>query len=413
MIFTALAVFACCACSTIEEIRDEEFHAGKTEDGIFFELPVPAEENSESPSDEGYLTKTYYSSQKGHFAWSETDTIGVVSIEKNSRSGQIPFWIDDKSGDVSVNFTGGDWGLKANTKYCAYYPYAKVITLDKTKIPFSVKGQVQSANGAQVHDRFDCLCATASTSATTAQGYFTAAFNYKRLSSFFRFKIKPEAGTYTRLVLSTAESIIPVTATFNVTATKISLTPQEKSNSLTLSLKNIKIGAGEELVAYLAFIPADWTKKKLTVSLYNSDGECFSYSMTPSKAYVADKIYTMNIGTAISVDPSNYLVGNTAYGMYDLQDSKPVLNYTSGKDMYSCSKKGSSYNFRIMNPGEGDDYKFISLKFSGSSCTVYAPEDNTLNGKKYNVVLVKEESNGDKWYKSTDNDFGFIVNFCE
>jgi len=82
------------------------------------------------------------------FGWNDHDTLGIFP-----QAGlQIPFPISSKNAaDASyAKFNGGDWCLKKNSYYAAYYPYTRRAFLEETPgvVPVSYVGQKQIANNS-------------------------------------------------------------------------------------------------------------------------------------------------------------------------------------------------------------------------------------------------------------------------
>ena len=63
-----------------------------------------------------------------HYAWAETDTIGIFP----NVGRQVEFSMAEGAGSTSAKFTGGGWGLKSTSTYAAYFPLIGKYYLDKT-----------------------------------------------------------------------------------------------------------------------------------------------------------------------------------------------------------------------------------------------------------------------------------------
>ena len=63
-----------------------------------------------------------------HYAWADTDTIGIFP----STGRQVEFSMASGAGSTSAIFTGGGWGLKSSSTYAAYFPLVGKYYLDKT-----------------------------------------------------------------------------------------------------------------------------------------------------------------------------------------------------------------------------------------------------------------------------------------
>ena len=349
------------------------------------------------------VTKTYQDAE-GNFVWSQIDTIGIIP----DTGSPIYFSAKDDAGKSSINFTGGAWKLIPNTAYNAFYPFKADMYMNAEEIPYSIEGQSQAQNGVRVHDFYDCQYAKG-----TTNEFGGVLFEFQRLCDFMKVAVKPGAGTYTRLVLSAEEAIIPVEGTYDITAESVAIVPTRYADEISMSLGDITVGADETLTLYMALIPANWTGKQITVTLYDSNNDAVSYTRAPSKAWTANTTYGFSDSNLTEVPDAAFLC-ESAYGMYDLSKSPvdDICVLEAGKDQYSLMHRFDEKVFKVMNPVSG---KFISMTFceSGSedvdwTVTVYAPSIYTSSTKEYNLVCLKEED-GIMWLKDESADVGFIV----
>lgn len=357
-------------------------------------------------------TRTVYSDEKGKLVWSENDTIGVFPQAGSS----IYFSMSDFAGDDVAKFNGGGWQLKPSTVYYSYYPFVPDMYMKADAVPYTTIGQVQAKNAVRNHDGFDCLWARKETASNNSVN-----FEFTRLCCFLKFVFTPGEGTYTKLVLSSDEAVIPVKGTYDLTASNpsIRVSSDGYAKSLEMKINNIELAAEQQLILYMAFIPCDLSGHEITITLENSEGRGFEFKKSFSKPMLAGTLYNINIGT-LSQNLQYYFKNRTAIGMYNLESASEVCTYTSGTDMYSHMSMPGYEIVRVMNPSSNDDvYKFLEMKLKkagadwadGASIELLAPSLSTFDGRTYNVELVQQDDHGRMWLYNESEAMGFIAKF--
>ena len=131
----------------------------------------------------------------GAFAWADNDTIGIVP----EQGSQVYFAIDPKdAGSDQATFNGGAWGLKANSKYAAYFPFVQDIMLDRTKVPVDYTGQVIAGKTTDNLGFYDYMAARPT--GTNESGGLNFEFKHLGVMTVLTFQV-PTPGEVTQLFL--------------------------------------------------------------------------------------------------------------------------------------------------------------------------------------------------------------------
>lgn len=202
-----------------------------------------------------------------HYAWAETDTIGIFP----STGRQVEFSMADGAGTQSATFTGGGWGLKSTSTYAAYCPLIGQYYLDKENIPVVYTGQVQDGNNPLEHlGKYDYLFAPAS---TVVNG--SVSFNFQRIGSLARLALTvPSESTYTSLVLKSDQAIFVEEGSIDLF--KGNYMPVKYSDRLMLGLSNVSSNeANQTLVVYLMMSPIDMTGSSVYAVLQDNAANCY------------------------------------------------------------------------------------------------------------------------------------------
>ena len=402
----SIATFALLLQGCAEDVAPLQSTTSSLKDGqVAFTLP---DFNSESGD---VATKTYHNGTK--LVWSATDTVGIVPP-----AGSLIYFTGVGGGE-SITFDGGGWKLKPETEYTSFYPFVDDMYLDKTAVKYCVEGQSQQRSGARVHDGYDCLYSKA----TTSDGN-SVSFVFTRLCIAFYFKVTPAAGTYTRLDICADDDIIPLEATFDLTAASPSLSATRKGKVLSLALDSLAVDGSTAISAYMTAIPCNWSGKALTIKLVTSEGREYAYSKTPSAAYSSpNTLYEIQLSDPTEVENAAFL-NQTKYVLYDLSSGVPsaIFQYAEG-DQISRYIRPELCEFRIGNPFSGKFMAFTIVPGSSGelykTLEIYAPykfaastsDYTTYSGQTYENAQVLSHS-GDRYYLKKDN-LGFIVKYTE
>ena len=201
------------------------------------------------------------------FTWATTDTLGIFPNKGN----QVEFPITSSEGGTSAVFNGGGWALKNQSSYAAYYPFSVWnYHRNNQKILLDYTGQVQDGNGSYAHlSAYDYLASSKTTPSNN-----TVTFQMNRQGSILYIDIPvPVPCKVNSLVVSCDEAIFVDKATLDISGDSPTVTPVNVSNSLTLTFENVETTeANENVRAYMAVSPVNFTDKTVTATLNTDQG---------------------------------------------------------------------------------------------------------------------------------------------
>ena len=218
------------------------------------------------------------------FIWQENDAIGVVPLNGSP----LHFPINaENAGKNTALFDGGDWALKANGKYAAFFPMnadnlgtnIHAIAIDYTgqtqgnwmKYDFMATGAVQPKDGA-------------------------VTFTMKRLSAILKIRVNVDADVHVRYCsLKADDAVFNIKGTLDLSGTNPVYTPKSKSKSINTDLGVNKVSTDEEFTFYFMIPPTDLSGKMLTLSL-NSDSGMAKEAEFEGKNFEAGKAYDIDAG---------------------------------------------------------------------------------------------------------------------
>lgn len=207
-----------------------------------------------------------YDQQKGTISvyWDYDDMSGVLT-EHNT---EIIHWVTD-GGKNNATFSAYGWSLVPNSNYYAYYPYSQSYIITKqplTALPISYKAQSQKGNDNTDHlAKYDFM-----TAQTTSSGD-ACHFPFSHLGCVVRLECTvPEKAALRSVALTSQKEDFITEATMNVQNGTMSSVKRDEV--MTLELKDIAVGEGENLVAYMMLPPTDLTDSHLKVVLTDSKG---------------------------------------------------------------------------------------------------------------------------------------------
>ncbi|MDM8337811.1 leucine-rich repeat protein [Mediterranea massiliensis] len=237
-------------------------------------------------------TKTDFiiSDTGAEFQWSENDTVGIFP----DTGSQVYFPMASGAGTKTAFFDGGGWALKSSSTYAAYYPFKGNIYLNKTKIPVSYVGQNQVGNNSTEHlGAYDYLAASAT---TPANG--NVNFQFKHLGALIRLVVTMDETSILKSVkLVTDEEDFITSGYVDLTAETPYVFVTDDYNSrksyyYSISLNDIEIEAGKDLVVYFLMPPVDLTNKSLKAIVSKSNGYYQEVPLT-GKKFEAGKAYEL------------------------------------------------------------------------------------------------------------------------
>ncbi len=200
--------------------------------------------------------------------WQYDDMCGVLTASNT----EIIHWVTD-GGSNSCEISGYGWALTPNSQYYAYYPYSQSYKINKnpmTALPVSYKGQTQTENGSAAHlNAYDFMTAQALSEEENCH------FDFNHLGCVLRIECEVRGKQKLKdLTISSSSKVFADEATMD--AVNGTLTPTAYSSTMSLSLDNVTIEAGEHLVAFIMLPAMDLTDKLMTVLLTNAEGKVCS-----------------------------------------------------------------------------------------------------------------------------------------
>lgn len=287
------------------------------------------------------------------FAWKKGDQIGVVPV--NGTTLQTNFEVQTLgSTPRAALFDGGDWALKEGRPYAAYYPFHVDAVDVSGSVTFSFTGQRQSANNSLEHiGDYDVMYAK---SMVAKEGAVTFAFSHCISLLRFAMNMPAAAGHITSVRIDAPAAVFAGSATMKLADG--TMTPGDASNSYTLPLDDISVSAGEQLVVWLAVLPAAASAGgKFTLTVTTSDGRGFTCE--PSRElekFVAGRAYSyegdatattgaQSIGftTTLTTVAAPTLVGRTGFtanvvwgdgSLYEMWKSGLNHSYKDGQTLH-------------------------------------------------------------------------------
>lgn len=293
-------------------------------------------------------------SEKYKITWADGDVIGVFPYEGDQEPFTIPA---SQVGQTKASFDGGYWALKDGKRYNAYYPFSRdnyESSEAKTKIPVTYLGQSQNGKECNV-GAFDYTYSDW----TTSVGGQTVNFAFHHIGAFLVIDLPiPATSTYDSLTVSTNSDVIPVSGTYDLTATSPSFVANTSENvsSLTLALKNCHLEGEKNATFYMMMPPVNLENNKLEVVLKASDGTSCTYSI-PSINIAKGKLYKLTgKPTVCNVNGTTYqwLIDN------GFVDSKNIYNVTTTTSirlwkLLPSSLRGNIKSLKVSGPLNPND----------------------------------------------------------
>ena len=200
------------------------------------------------------------------FSWTTDDHVGTYTTSGSRMYYSVTGDITDRN--AAMMSCG--WALVSDARYYSYAPYSSYyLDTPVTELPITYDGQTQAANGSTSHlASFDYMAASAQTDGTGA------TFNYSHLGCILRLVLPvKKTATFKSVTLTvpaSGESLFVTEATMDLTT--LSTDAVKMSETLVLTLDNIMVEEGSDLVAYFMMAPADFTGMTLHAALTKADG---------------------------------------------------------------------------------------------------------------------------------------------
>ena len=222
------------------------------------------------------------------FVWQENDAIGVVPLSGSP----LHFPINaENAGKNTALFDGGDWTLKANGKYAAFFPYNKEIAeKDIRTIPIDYTGQTQGN-----WMKYDFMATGA---VQPKDGAVT--FTMKRLSAILKIQVKFPSSSITHYRYATLvaeEPLFGVKGTLDLSGSEPVYTPEglTKFINTDIGMDQAASSTGPIVFSlYFMISPTNLTGKQLKL-LFNSDSGTAKEVFITGKNYEAGKAYSINV----------------------------------------------------------------------------------------------------------------------
>ena len=222
------------------------------------------------------------------FVWQENDAIGVVPLSGSP----LHFPINaENAGKNTALFDGGDWALKANGKYAAFFPMnadnlgtnIHAITIDYNgqtqgnwmKYDFMATGAVQPKDGAVM-------------------------FTMKRLSAILKIQVKFPSSSITHFRYATLiapEPLFGVKGTLDLSGSEPVYTPEGLTKFINTDIGMDQAASSTGPIVFSLYFmipPTNLTGKQLKL-LFNSDSGTAKEVFITGKNYEAGKAYSINV----------------------------------------------------------------------------------------------------------------------
>lgn len=359
------------------------------------------------------------------FSWTEGDTLGVFGTETDF---QVEFPIGNDANGNKVSFNGGNFGLRPEKTYVAYYPYAYE---NFKQVKFSgLNVATQKGNGSTDHlAKHDIMASVY----TPVDQNGEANFEMKHLCSLIQFDLKAlEPDTYTKLVIHCEGHPFPSNYTLNLKSDdEKKLVPTSGSTSaddyIVYFDGDIKTTEQFEVITVYAMMPADgYDVSKLSATLYNKEGKTFLYrnaslyegentiSSGNNPVWEAGKAYRYSLNNKGFAD--DYGREYVDMGLED-EDGNPIPIYFGAWNIGATAPEeyglyfawGETIGFEKTNV----DRLFSKEKYESS--IPYKKYTTSVNG--YDADLVPEDDAahvywGDNWRMPTAHEFEALVKAC-
>lgn len=276
--------------------------------------------------------------------WADKDIIGIYPESGD----QVSFQIEGTG--TSCTFDGGGWALKSSSSYTAYFPFNRSYYFeDKQALPISMLGQKQVGNNNTEHlGAYDILIAKGK---KPTSGSLT--FNPERKVAFARMKLKaPKAATWKSITFESNASFA-TDAIMNLAVETPTVTSTEFSNSVILELENVKTTTeNPEIIAYMIFLPVDFTEKSLTVKLKDNEGNVYA-----SDASIVNNRTNFEANGARWINATSFLRTIT------LSEAGKLSSMLTNEEMMNLT------SLRVEGPLNGDDIKLLRQMTGGPGFT--------------------------------------------
>lgn len=338
------------------------------------------------------VTTTSYNSTT--FNWQKNDKIGVFPLTVDNRQQTTQLGCSLQSGEASqqATFKGTGWGLICNGeyKYASYYPYSEENREDAIKVSFP-------ANLAVINDYTGHIAPYVSmyAPAITPSDVESASFDFYQVGALAHFVIDAPVGVqYTKLVISTSDSVFTTKGTYNLKALtsskeKPKISPTKRANTIGMSL-NTTLAEGKQLNLYFIMAPAQLAGKTLNFKLFDGNnnkytgtrdcrtnqesGKIYKYSVTLAEEKKTEE-FNPNTIEAVDLGHPIYLFAPFNLGATSIEETGDFFAWGEVKSKKTFTK---------------DNYAL-------SESPDKALKDTLINGKTYKVFKPKYDAAAQIW----------------
>lgn len=230
-----------------------------------------------------------------HIAWEDTDEVGIFP---DAGGYQLGFSLEGQGGKTNADFDGGGWALLTTAKYAAYFPF-RFENKDRSKIPVSYLGQVQTGEFNTSHLGPYTFCASVPTPCVNRRVNFTL----DQIGTLVWFTLTmPVAATYKEVSLVTDDNLFVASGTYSlVEGSTYEITPTSMAKAVKIDLNNVTTTAPNQAInVFMMVAPTDLTDHSYKLYVKSSAGLFYS-------ADLSDKNKVFSKGKAKSIKASPVL----------------------------------------------------------------------------------------------------------
>lgn len=284
---SAFLGMASCADSVVESIDQEE--SGNVQLVKNINADVEAFEIGDEQT-----RSLYKEIENGYqFVWQEHDMIGVWGIEKLDGTpceGPINFMrVQEGAGSSTVKFDGGDWSLRTDTKYYAFYPFdynllennvvldrdANLVTYEDEET--GIRQEIDAHYPLAHLGNFDYI----TTEPQEADKDGNINFRFKHVGNLTRFQFKLPIGTMVTRVNMHTESISRFHSQIGVNKFG-SISSSTSSEDFNLYVNgDLAVDNAGDITLYAMMSADDQSTSDVTITVYTRrGGSSHQYSFT-------------------------------------------------------------------------------------------------------------------------------------
>ena len=221
------------------------------------------------------------------FVWQENDAIGVVPM--SGRPLSFPIHAENAQKNTAV-FDGGQWALRTDAKYAAFFPYKKTnYEKDAKSIIIDYTGQMQGN-----WTKYDFLATGAVQPKDGA-----VKFTMKRLSAILKVQVDFSATNshFQYVTLVAPEPLFGVRGTLDLSGSEPVYKPEGLTKFIHTDLgveKSVSSSESTFFTFYLMIPPTDLSGKQMRL-LFNSDSGTTKEVFFTGKNYEAGKAYSLDV----------------------------------------------------------------------------------------------------------------------